>query len=162
MQKMKRKCVKSDKHPTRVWYGRGVREGIQPLAKAKWHVRMYTCTIPHMRAYMYAHVYILHFCVYNPTSIHARTCIYMCPCACTTPHMHVHVLFTCRVYLVGHSRGGKISVLAALEDPRVVALCLLDPVSVLPTKEAVCISACQLPSCAGRPRRGWPCACLTR
>ena len=34
-----------------------------------------------------------------------------------------------RVYLVGHSRGGKISALAALEDPRVAALCLLDPVS---------------------------------
>ena len=32
------------------------------------------------------------------------------------------------VYLVGHSRGGKISALEALEDPRVRAACLLDPV----------------------------------
>ena len=32
------------------------------------------------------------------------------------------------VYLVGHSRGGKISTLEALEDPRVRAACLLDPV----------------------------------
>ena len=32
------------------------------------------------------------------------------------------------VYLVGHSRGGKISILEALEDPRVRAACLLDPV----------------------------------
>ncbi|CAD7701989.1 unnamed protein product, partial [Ostreobium quekettii] len=33
-----------------------------------------------------------------------------------------------RVYLVGHSRGGKVSVLAAQDDSRVVALCLIDPV----------------------------------
>lgn len=32
------------------------------------------------------------------------------------------------VYLVGHSRGGKISALEAVEDPRVRAACLLDPV----------------------------------
>ena len=32
------------------------------------------------------------------------------------------------VYLVGHSRGGKLSVLAAARDPRVTAACLLDPV----------------------------------
>ena len=32
------------------------------------------------------------------------------------------------VYLVGHSRGGKISTLEALEDSRVRAACLLDPV----------------------------------
>lgn len=32
------------------------------------------------------------------------------------------------VYLVGHSRGGKLSVLAGLADARVVATCLLDPV----------------------------------
>lgn len=32
------------------------------------------------------------------------------------------------VYLVGHSRGGKVATLAAAADPRVGALCLLDPV----------------------------------
>ena len=32
------------------------------------------------------------------------------------------------VYLVGHSRGGKLSVLAAARDPRITACCLLDPV----------------------------------
>lgn len=32
------------------------------------------------------------------------------------------------VYLVGHSRGGKISMLEAASDPRVKAVCLLDPV----------------------------------
>lgn len=32
------------------------------------------------------------------------------------------------VYLVGHSRGGKVAALAAVRDPRVAALCLLDPV----------------------------------
>ena len=32
------------------------------------------------------------------------------------------------VYLVGHSRGAKLSVLAAARDPRVAAACLLDPV----------------------------------
>ncbi|GFH05537.1 predicted protein, partial [Haematococcus lacustris] len=31
------------------------------------------------------------------------------------------------VYLVGHSRGAKLSCLAAVEDRRVAALCLLDP-----------------------------------
>eukprot|EP01025_Chloroclados_australasicus_P044781 TRINITY_DN4879_c0_g2_i1.p1 TRINITY_DN4879_c0_g2~~TRINITY_DN4879_c0_g2_i1.p1 ORF type:complete len:415 (-),score=41.51 TRINITY_DN4879_c0_g2_i1:105-1274(-) len=31
-------------------------------------------------------------------------------------------------YLVGHSRGGKLSVLAAVRDPRVYAVCLIDPV----------------------------------
>ena len=34
------------------------------------------------------------------------------------------------VYLVGHSRGGKISALEAVEDPRVRAACLLDPVDL--------------------------------
>ena len=34
------------------------------------------------------------------------------------------------VYLIGHSRGGKISSLAAAEDPRVQALFLIDPVDV--------------------------------
>ena len=29
---------------------------------------------------------------------------------------------------MGHSRGGKLSVLAAARDPRVTACCLLDPV----------------------------------
>eukprot|EP00887_Chlorella_sp_A99_P006086 scaffold22.g6086.t1 len=37
---------------------------------------------------------------------------------------------TQRTFLVGHSRGGKISVLAAATDPRVKALLLLDPVDV--------------------------------
>lgn len=32
------------------------------------------------------------------------------------------------VYLVGHSRGAKLSVLAAAQDTRVSAVCLLDPV----------------------------------
>ena len=34
------------------------------------------------------------------------------------------------IYLIGHSRGGKISTLAAAEDPRVKALFLIDPVDV--------------------------------
>jgi len=34
------------------------------------------------------------------------------------------------VYLIGHSRGGKVSVLTAVLDRRVTALCLLDPVDV--------------------------------
>ncbi|CAG9462582.1 unnamed protein product [Pedinophyceae sp. YPF-701] len=33
-----------------------------------------------------------------------------------------------RVYLVGHSRGGKLSALAALTDDRVRAMCAIDPV----------------------------------
>ncbi|CAL8460752.1 g283 [Coccomyxa elongata] len=33
-------------------------------------------------------------------------------------------------YLCGHSRGGKVSALAAAVDPRVKAVCLLDPVDV--------------------------------
>ncbi|KAK9908726.1 hypothetical protein WJX75_001965 [Coccomyxa subellipsoidea] len=33
-------------------------------------------------------------------------------------------------YLCGHSRGGKVSALAAVVDPRVKAVCLLDPVDV--------------------------------
>lgn len=32
------------------------------------------------------------------------------------------------VYLIGHSRGGKVSVLTALLDSRVKSLCLIDPV----------------------------------
>lgn len=32
------------------------------------------------------------------------------------------------VYLIGHSRGGKLAALAAARDPRVAALCLVDPV----------------------------------
>ncbi|KXZ49772.1 hypothetical protein GPECTOR_19g223 [Gonium pectorale] len=32
------------------------------------------------------------------------------------------------VYMVGHSRGGKLAALAGAEDPRVAALCLIDPV----------------------------------
>jgi pimeloyl-ACP methyl ester carboxylesterase len=35
-----------------------------------------------------------------------------------------------RVYLIGHSRGGKISVLAAVQDPRVRSVFLIDPVDV--------------------------------
>lgn len=34
------------------------------------------------------------------------------------------------VYLIGHSRGGKISTLAAVEDPRVQAIFVIDPVDV--------------------------------
>lgn len=37
---------------------------------------------------------------------------------------------TSRVMLVGHSRGAKISTLAAIDDPRVAALFLIDPVDV--------------------------------
>eukprot|EP00899_Mesostigma_viride_P003478 jgi/Mesvir1/13130/Mv06102-RA.1 len=35
---------------------------------------------------------------------------------------------TDNVYLIGHSRGAKLSVLAAVDDPRACALCLIDPV----------------------------------
>lgn len=34
------------------------------------------------------------------------------------------------IYLIGHSRGGKISTLTAVEDPRVKSLFLIDPVDV--------------------------------
>lgn len=33
-----------------------------------------------------------------------------------------------RVYLLGHSRGAKVATLAAAQDTRVAALCLVDPV----------------------------------
>jgi pimeloyl-ACP methyl ester carboxylesterase len=33
-----------------------------------------------------------------------------------------------RVYLLGHSRGAKVATLAAARDPRVAAVCLIDPV----------------------------------
>lgn len=33
-----------------------------------------------------------------------------------------------RVYLLGHSRGAKVATLAAAQDTRVVAVCLIDPV----------------------------------
>lgn len=37
---------------------------------------------------------------------------------------------TDNVYAIGHSRGGKVSLLAAENDPRIGAVCLLDPVDV--------------------------------
>ena len=35
---------------------------------------------------------------------------------------------TSRIYLLGHSRGAKIAALAAAADPRIAAICLIDPV----------------------------------
>jgi pimeloyl-ACP methyl ester carboxylesterase len=46
--------------------------------------------------------------------------IAMTPCVLPMP----------QVYLAGHSRGGKLSALAATQDTRVKALCLMDPVDV--------------------------------
>jgi pimeloyl-ACP methyl ester carboxylesterase len=37
---------------------------------------------------------------------------------------------TRRVYAAGHSRGAKLAALTAAADPRVAALCLIDPVDV--------------------------------
>ncbi len=48
------------------------------------------------------------------------------------PRIRPHVDARSGVLLAGHSRGGKLSVLAAASDPRVRGVALLDPVDNTP------------------------------